>query len=108
MDIDMRRTVAGILRTHSEERPDRPMLVDRGRKWTWGEHYARACRVGHALQAEGTKAGSRVAFLDRNGAEYFETLFGGALSGVVNVAVNWRLAPPRWGRSLTTPAQKFS
>jgi long-chain acyl-CoA synthetase len=93
MDIDKRRTVAGILRTHAEERPDQPMLVDRDRRWTWGEHYARACRVGHALQAEEIGPGSRVAFLDRNGAEYFETLFGGALSGVVNVAVNWRLAP---------------
>jgi long-chain acyl-CoA synthetase len=93
MDIDMRHTVSGILRTHSEERPDRPMLVDRGRRWTWAEHHGRACRVAHALQAEGTAPGSRVAFLDRNGAEYFETLFGGALCGVVNVAVNWRLAP---------------
>ena len=38
-------------------------------------------------------AGDRVAFLDRNGLEYFEVLFGGALGGAVNVAVNWRLAP---------------
>jgi long-chain acyl-CoA synthetase len=34
-----------------------------------------------------------VAFLDRNGLAYFEVLFGGALAGAVNVAVNWRLAP---------------
>ena len=37
--------------------------------------------------------GDRVAFLDRNGLEYFDVLFGGALGGAVNVAVNWRLAP---------------
>lgn len=93
MEIDTRYTVAGILRTHAVERPDSPMLTDRGRSWTWGEHHARACRVAHALLAEGAEPGSRVAFLDRNGAEYFETLFGGAFGGVVNVAVNWRLAP---------------
>jgi long-chain acyl-CoA synthetase len=97
MDVDMRHTVAGILRTHAEVRPDSPMLVDRGRRWTWAEHHARACRVGHALRAEGIGPGSRVAFLDRNGAEYFEALFGGAFGGVVNVAVNWRLAPAEMG-----------
>ena len=43
--------------------------------------------------ADGVGTGDRVAFLDRNGLEYFEVLFGGALSGAVNVAVNWRLAP---------------
>ena len=34
-----------------------------------------------------------MAFLDRNGLAYFDFLFGGALIGAVNVAVNWRLAP---------------
>ena len=38
-------------------------------------------------------AGDRVAFLDRNGIEYFEVFFGCALLGAVSVAVNWRLAP---------------
>ena len=37
--------------------------------------------------------GDRVAFLDRNGIEYFEVFFGCALLGAVSVAVNWRLAP---------------
>jgi long-chain acyl-CoA synthetase len=34
-----------------------------------------------------------VAFVDRNGPEYFEVLFGGGKANVVNVAVNWRLTP---------------
>ena len=34
-----------------------------------------------------------MAFLDRNGIEYFEVFFGCALLGAVQVAVNWRLAP---------------
>ena len=41
----------------------------------------------------GWSAGDRVAFLDRNGIEYFEVFFGCALLGAVSVAVNWRLAP---------------
>jgi len=93
MDFDRRYTVAGLLRENTSRRPDQTMFVDRGQSWTWDDHHRRACRVGHALASEGVQAGGRIAFLDRNGIHYFETLFGGALSGIVNVAVNWRLAP---------------
>jgi len=93
MELDHRYTVAGLFRANCEARPDATMLVDRDRRFTWAEHNERACRVGHALREEGMTVGGRVAFLDRNGAEYFDVLFGGALSGIVNVAVNWRLAP---------------
>ena len=49
--------------------------------------------MASALAATGVVPGDRVAFLDRNGIEYFEVLFGCALMGAVSVAVNWRLAP---------------
>jgi long-chain acyl-CoA synthetase len=70
-----------------------PMFRFERRTVTWAGHHQRACRVAQALRAEGVGPGQRVAFLDRNGLEYFEVLFGGALAGAVNVAVNWRLAP---------------
>ena len=41
-----------------------------------------------------------MAFLDRNGIEYFEVFFGCALLGAVSVAVNWRLAPAEMGAIL--------
>jgi long-chain acyl-CoA synthetase len=93
MVFDPRFTVAGLFRTNTDRRPDHTMLVDRGNRWTWSEHFGRACQMASAMASEGVGKGDRVAFLDRNGVQYFETLFGGALSGVVNVAVNWRLAP---------------
>ena len=93
MTIEQRYTVAGLIRSNTETTPEKTMLVDRGRSWTWSEHHARACRVSHALRSDGMGPGGRVAFLDRNGVHYFETLFGGSLGGIVNVAVNWRLAP---------------
>jgi long-chain acyl-CoA synthetase len=61
---------------------------------TWSDHHRRASSVAQALLAEGVSPGDRVAFLDRNGLAYFEVLFGGAMAGAVNVAVNWRLSPP--------------
>jgi long-chain acyl-CoA synthetase len=69
------------------------MLVAGQVRRTWSEEYRRACRVAQACGREGIGSGDRVAFLDRNGLAYFDVLFGGALLGAVNVAVNWRLAP---------------
>ena len=69
------------------------MLTEGPRTLTWSELYERAKRVSRALAGEGVTPGDRVAFLDRNGIEYFEVFFGCALLGAVSVAVNWRLAP---------------
>ena len=44
--------------------------------------------------AEGIDPQDRVAFLDKNGPEYFDVLIGGAKVNAVDVAVNWRLAAP--------------
>jgi long-chain acyl-CoA synthetase len=91
--VDESYTVAGMLRTQAGARPDQPMLTHGTRTVTWAEEHRRAGAVAHALLAEGLDPGDRVAFLDRNGLPYFDTLFGAALVGVVHVAVNWRLAP---------------
>jgi long-chain acyl-CoA synthetase len=69
------------------------MLVSGSVRRTWAEEYRRACQVAQACCRDGVGASDRVAFLDRNGLAYFDVLFGGALIGAVNVAVNWRLAP---------------
>ena len=91
--MDTRFTVAGLLRTNAETSAEREMFCAGDRRVSWGEHYRQACRTANAMAADGIGAGDRIAFLDRNSIEYFEVLFGGALLGAVNVAVNWRLAP---------------
>jgi len=89
-----RMTLSSMLRKNAAEHGDRPMFRFEGRTVTWSAFYSRSCTVAQALRAAGVGRGDRVAFLDRNGLEYFEVLFGGALLGAVNVAVNWRLAAP--------------
>ena len=59
----------------------------------WAEMDERSSRVAQGLRDAGLAPQDRVAFLDKNGVEYFEVLFGGGKANVVNVAVNWRLAP---------------
>ncbi len=87
-------SLADLLRTHAAERPDKVALVLENRSVTWAELYARACQVAQALAAEGVGSQDRIAFLDRNGIEHFEVLYGAALLNAVVVAVNWRLASP--------------
>ena len=86
-------TIADIIRTHAGGRPEAAALELEGRTVTFGELGERACRVAQALRGAGVGEGDRVAFVDKNGVEWFEVTFGLALLGAVNVSVNWRLAP---------------
>ena len=86
-------TIADIVRAHATERPDAPALDFEGRTVSFGELDERSSRVAQALRAAGVGRGDRVAFVDRNGIEWFEMTFGVAKLGAVSVGVNWRLAP---------------
>ena len=72
-------TVADVLRVNAAERPDGVSLVLDGRTITWSALYERARRVATALGAAGVGPGDRVAFLDKNGIEHFEVMFGATL-----------------------------
>ncbi len=85
--------IADIIRTHGADRPDAVALELDGRSLTFGELDARSSQVAQALRASGVSRGDRVAFIDKNSAEWFEVSFGLAKLGAVNVSVNWRLAP---------------
>jgi long-chain acyl-CoA synthetase len=87
------RSAASMLRSWASTTPSAPMLTEGGVTLTWEQLYRRARQVSQGLVHLGTVAGDRVAFLDRNGIDYFEVFFGCALLGAVSVAVNWRLAP---------------
>jgi long-chain acyl-CoA synthetase len=87
-------SLAGQVREHARARPDKTALVCGDRALSFAELDRRSNRVAQALMAEGIEPGDRVGFLEMNGIEFFEVLYGGGKAGAVNVAVNWRLAPP--------------
>ena len=87
-------TIGELIRVHGAGRPDATALVVDDRSVSFGELDRRSSQVAQALRAAGVVAGDRVAFIDRNGPEWFEVTFGLAKLGAVNVSVNWRLAPP--------------
>ena len=86
-------TIADIIRSHAAKRPDAVALQVDGGAITFAELDARSNRAANALRAAGVGPGDRVAFIDKNGAEWFDVTFGLAKIGAVNVSVNWRLAP---------------
>ena len=86
--------IAGLARENAALRPDAPALTAGDRTLTWAELDARSNQAAQALAAEGVGAEDRIAFLDKNCIEYFELLIGGGKINAVDVAVNWRLAPP--------------
>ena len=87
------RTATAMLREWATTTPDAPMLTLGDITLSWAEIYGRSKQVSRSLAAAGVTVGDRVAFLDKNGIEFFEVFFGCALMGAVTVAVNWRLAP---------------
>jgi long-chain acyl-CoA synthetase len=86
--------IADLIRTHGRDRAGVPALELDGRSMTFGELDQRSNQVAQALRSAGVGADDRVAFIDKNGLEWFEVTFGLAKLGAVNVSVNWRLAPP--------------
>jgi len=90
-------TTADVVRVHGKERGDSIAIVQDDFRQTWAELDQRSNRVANALAGVGVGPESRVAFLDKNGFEYFEALYGAAKLNAVLVNVNWRLAPPEIG-----------
>src|SRR4051812_20741054 len=98
---------AGVIREHGRERPDRPAIEFEGRSISFGELDARSSQLANALAAAGVKAEDRVAFLDKNGPEFFETAFAVAKLNAVIVAVNWRLAPTEMAQIINDAGAKL-
>ncbi|MGB0969634.1 MAG: long-chain-fatty-acid--CoA ligase [Mycobacterium sp.] len=86
--------LADIVRLHGRDRPEAPALVVDGRTITYGELDARSSRTARAFAQAGVGLGDRVAFVERNGAEFFDVVFGLAKLGAVGVPINCRLAVP--------------
>src|SRR5690349_13211836 len=87
-------TIADIVRVHAAERPDAVALVVGDSTITFAELDARSSQAAQAFSAAGVGYGDRVAFIEKNGAEFFEVVCGLAKLGAVGVPVNWRLAAP--------------
>jgi long-chain acyl-CoA synthetase len=82
-----------IMRTWGVQRPDAPAVHYEGRTITYGEFHERSNRLANALAASGVGVQDHVAFIEKNGPEFFELSFALGKLNAITVGVNWRLAP---------------
>ena len=85
--------LGAIVERAAREFGEREALSSGDRRISYRELDERSNRVAQALREAGVGRQDHVAFLDMNGPEYFEVLFGCVKIGAINVGINWRLAP---------------
>jgi long-chain acyl-CoA synthetase len=87
-------SVAAIIRDRAKADPEALAITGDGRPLTFGELDERSSRLACALAGLGVSRGDRVAYLDQNATEFWETMFAAAKLGAVMTPLNFRLAPP--------------
>lgn len=83
--------IGDLLGIQAERRPDALALAYGAQRLTYAQLHTRACRLAHALAADGIGPGDRVAVLLHNCSAFVETLWACALRGAIFVPVNFRL-----------------
>lgn len=83
-----------ILRLQALANPDRLALLFEDQSISYATFAQRARKVANALIELGVEPGTRIGYIGRNSADWFELLFGTSLAGAVFVPMNWRLSVP--------------
>ncbi len=87
--------------------PEKLAVVDRERRYSYGQLAERSWRLANALRSRGLRKGDRVATLLFNSAPMLEAHFGVPAAGGVLVAINNRLASPEVGYILRHSGARF-
>ena len=74
--------------------PERTMVREGDRTFSYGEVFDRARRLAGGLGKAGLEKGDRVAVLLYNQYRWYDLYYGAAAAGCVLVPINYRLAPP--------------
>jgi acyl-CoA synthetase (AMP-forming)/AMP-acid ligase II len=93
-DLSSIRCAADIVRHWSTVKPDATAIKFGDQSISWASLCTESSRVGSALVAGGIAPQESIAFLEKNSTEFFEVIYGASMANVVDVSVNWRLAPP--------------
>jgi long-chain acyl-CoA synthetase len=85
-------SVAAVIRARAAADPAAIAITGDGRRLTFGELDERSSRLARALAGLGVRRGDRVAYLDQNATEFWETMFAAAKLGAVMTPLNFRLS----------------
>ncbi|UNK45680.1 class I adenylate-forming enzyme family protein [Arthrobacter sulfonylureivorans] len=81
-------TLNDLVASRAETDPDRTMLIDRERTWTWAEGISCAARLASCLRRHGVGPGQRVALVAPNSGWHVLTLLASARLGAILVPLN--------------------
>ncbi len=95
-------TLHDMVAGRAEAAPDRTMLIDRERSWTWAEATACAARLAGRLRVLGVGRGDRVALVAPNSGWHVLALLAVSRLGAVLVPLN----PEMRGEELSYPLTK--
>jgi acyl-CoA synthetase (AMP-forming)/AMP-acid ligase II len=96
-EVAMGFHLAEACRSNAERFGPAPALIIDGGTVTHRELFERSGRSAAALAARGIGRESRVGYLDKNGAEFFDLFVGVARTASVLVPLNWRLTARELG-----------
>lgn len=84
---------ANLLTNRAHLTPDREALLelDTGRRFSYADLNARACRAANFMASLGVQAGDRVSILAQNSVVYLDLFYGLAKIGAIFTPLNWRL-----------------
>jgi len=83
-----------IVRHRARVSPDKTALIEGSRRQSFSELDTSTNRIAHAINREGARPDSVVAFVGKNSIPFFEILFGAGKAGCTVLPLNWRLAAP--------------
>ena len=89
-----KRNLGQVLASNINHRGDRVAMIEGGANWTYREFGARVFKLAEVFADLGLAPGDRFAIFAKNSRSFEELRWAGFVSGIVPVAINWRLAPP--------------
>ncbi len=102
-----KRTFGQVLNANMTHHGNRIAIIDGAASWTYAEFGARVFKLANILDELGLKRGDRFAIQAKNGRAFEELRWAGYVSGIVPVAINWRLAPPEIKHVLEDSSSKI-
>ncbi|MDR3553792.1 MAG: AMP-binding protein [Syntrophobacteraceae bacterium] len=78
-------------KVNASKYPDKPVLKDQGRSFTWRQTNERVNRLADSLLSLGVKKGDKVCVLLENSVEFVELYLASAKTGIIIVPINFRL-----------------
>jgi long-chain acyl-CoA synthetase len=89
-----KRTFGQVLNANISHHGSRVAIIEDAASWTYAEFGARVYKLANILGELGLGPGDRFAIQAKNSRAFEELRWAGFVSGIVPVAINWRLAPP--------------